>query len=153
MAQYQQKPVPPEGNVIKIAWLRPYDTVPPGGQRILSIDTASKAGLRNDYSVAMLWRVNENRFYLENVWRRRIEFPELLQLTVDLARSYAVDTILIEDKGAGTGLIQTLNDMPEGFPVVAFDPKGLDKELRMRVKSHMIEGGQVFIPREAPWAG
>jgi predicted phage terminase large subunit-like protein len=101
----------------------------------------------------MLWRVIENRCYLEYVWRRKVEFPELQASIIELARSYRPDTILIEDKGAGTGLIQALKDHAEGFPVRAYDPGRLDKETRMRVQSVKIENGLVFLPPEAPWLG
>ncbi len=143
--------MPPDGDVIKTSWFRYYDQLPSGGEIVISIDTASKAGERNDWSVAMIWCVVERRFYLTNVWRRRVEFPELLQSIKALACTMMPDKLLIEDKASGTGLIQALRDDPEGFPVVAYEPGGMDKETRMRVQSHHIEGGQVFLPKEAPW--
>jgi predicted phage terminase large subunit-like protein len=151
-AQYQQAPLPPDGDIIKLSWFRTYSDLPDGGERILSIDTAMKAGERNDWSVAMLWRVVDNRFYLETVWRRKVEFPALQHSIIDLARTIRPDTILIEDKGAGTGLIQTLRDHAEGFPVKAYDPGQVDKETRMRIQSVKIENGLVFLPPEAPLA-
>lgn len=151
LAQYQQEPVPPDGDIIKTAWFRTYTELPSGGETILSIDTASKAGLRNDWSVVTVWRVVENRYFLAYVWRRRVEFPELLQSVKELARTLLPDKLLIEDKASGTGLIQALRDDPEGFPITAYDPGSIDKETRMRVQSHRIEGGQVFLPKEAPW--
>ena len=58
---------------------------------------------------------------------------------------------MIEDKGAGSGLIQTLRDDNGGYPVVPHDPRQIDKVSRMRVQSLEIEGGLMFLPREAPW--
>lgn len=110
-----------------------------------------KAALRNDWSVAMLWRMVENRFYLEHIWRRRVKFPELQHTIMEIARTAQPNTILIEDKGSGTGLIQTLRDDPDGFPVKAYDPGQVDKENRMRIQSLKIENGLVFLPPEAPW--
>ncbi|CAD7337184.1 hypothetical protein FIM10_06900 [Sphingomonadales bacterium 56] len=106
---------------------------------------------RNDWSVAMLWRVSENRYYLDYVWRRRVEFPELLHSIKQLAETVRPDKMLIEDKGAGSGLIQTLRDDNGGYPVIPYDPGQIDKVSRMRVQSHKIEGGLMFLPREAPW--
>ena len=151
LAQYQQAPVPPDGDIIKVSWFRTCSEVPDGGDVVLSIDTASKAGLRNDWSVMMQWRVVERRYYLENLWRRRAEFPELLALVKDIARATRPDKILIEDKGSGIGLIQALRDDFEGFPTVPYDPGSMDKETRMRVQSAKIEGGQVFLPQQAHW--
>lgn len=151
LAQYQQAPVPPDGNVVKVGWFREYTELPDGGETVLSIDTASKAGLRNDWSVIMQWRKLEQRYYLLSVWRRRVEFPELLASVKSIADDVKPDTILIEDKASGIGLLQALRDDPRGYPVVAFDPGQMDKEIRMRVQSAKIEGGQVFVPRSAPW--
>jgi predicted phage terminase large subunit-like protein len=151
LAQYQQAPVPPDGDVIKIAWFREYDELPPGGYHVFSVDTAVKGGLRNDWSVLMCWYIAERRYYLRYVWRRRVEFPELLRSVKAIANEWMPEKIVIEDKGSGSGLIQTLRDDPEGFPVIAYEPGPMDKESRMRVQAHKIEGGQVFLPREAPW--
>lgn len=150
-AQYQQAPLPPDGEVVKISWFRTYPELPVQGERIFSVDTASKAGLRNDWSVVTVWRVVEGRFYLEYVWRRRVEYPELKNSLVELARDLKPDVILIEDKGNGIGLIQDLRSMLEGFPVIAYEPGSLDKESRMRIQSAKIEGGIVFLPPAAPW--
>jgi predicted phage terminase large subunit-like protein len=151
IAQYQQDPLPPEGDIIKVGWFRRYDDVPRDGQMVFSIDTANKAGLRNDWSVISVWRLSQQRFYLEYIWRRRVEYPELRMQVIELARSLRPDTILIEDKGAGIGLIQDLRADAEGFPIIAYDPGSVDKETRMRVQSAKIEGGQVFLPPDAPW--
>jgi predicted phage terminase large subunit-like protein len=148
IAQYQQDPLPPEGDIIKVGWFRRYDDLPQDGQVIFSIDTASKAGLRNDWSVISVWRVSQQRFCLEYIWRRRVEYPELKMQVKAMAGDLRPDTILIEDKGAGIGLIQDLKADEEGYPVVAYDPGSVDKETRMRVQSAKIEGGQ---PPGAPW--
>lgn len=150
-AQYQQAPLPPDGDVVKVGWFRTYDDLPDDGERIFSVDTASKAGLKNDWSVISVWRVIENRFYLEYVWRRRVQYPELKNSLVELARDLKPDVILIEYKCNGIGLIQDLKALREGFPVIAYDPGALDKESRMRIQSAKIEGGLVFLPPAAPW--
>ena len=150
-AQYQQAPVPPDGGAIKVGWFKTFDTAPSGGELIFSIDTAMKAGQRNDWSVIMIWRVVENRFYLEHTWRRRVEYPELKATVIELEDLFPPHTILVEDKGTGTGLIQELRADPRGYPVVAYDPGSVDKESRMQVQSAKIQGGLVFLPRTAVW--
>ncbi len=53
-AQYQQSPVPAEGNLIKRDWLKTYDTTPergPGVKIAQSWDIATTTGERNDWSV------------------------------------------------------------------------------------------------------
>ena len=59
-AQYQQSPVPPEGEIIKWEWFRCYEVLPSpdSSDRIIqSWDTASKADELNDYSVFTTWLV------------------------------------------------------------------------------------------------
>lgn len=150
-SQYQQAPVPPDGDVIKVSWFRTYDALPDGGEIIFSVDTAAKVGPRNDWSVIMVWQVVENRFYLQYVWRRQVEYPELKNSLIELAQRLRPDTILIEDKGTGTGLIQDLKAQAEGFPVIAYNPGPLDKGSRMHVQSAKIEAGLVHLPPATPW--
>ena len=150
-AQYQQAPVPIEGGMIKVSWFGTYDDVPDEGETIFSIDTAYKTGDHHDWSVVSVWRAVHGRYYLINIWRKRVEFPQLLQSVMVLARRLRPDTILIEDKGSGTGLIQALQAETEGFPVVAYQPGAYDKQTRMHVQSAKVEGGIVLLPLTAPW--
>lgn len=150
-AQYQQDPLPAEGNVIKVAWFGKYDDVPDDGETVFSIDTAYKTGARNDWSVITVWRIHANRYYLLNVWRQRVEYPVLKQMAVEMARELRPDAILIEDKGSGTGLIQDLQAGDEGLPVIPYDPGTYDKETRLHLQSLKIEGGLVLLPPAAPW--
>ena len=150
-AQYQQAPLPPDGAVIKLSWFQTFDDLPEDGEVIFSVDTASKAGLRNDWSVIQVWRVHENRFYLEYLWRRRAEYPELKHSLMELADRLNPDVILIEDKGSGIGLIQDLEAEPRGYPIIAYDPRQLDKESRMRIQSTKVEAKLVYLPPIARW--
>ena len=59
-AQYQQRPAPLGGGLVKWAWFRTYAQAPEpaSGDRIVqSWDTASKAEEANDWSVCTTWRV------------------------------------------------------------------------------------------------
>jgi hypothetical protein len=52
-AQYQQNPTPPDGNMIKAAWLPRYQSCLDRARYrrvILTCDPAGKAGPRNDYT-------------------------------------------------------------------------------------------------------
>lgn len=150
-AQYQQDPLPPDGDLIKLDWFNRYDDLPDDAEVVISVDTASKAGARNDWSVFQVWRIANNRFYLEHIWRGRVEYPELRASLIELTQHLKPHTVLIEDKSAGIGLIQDLRAAPEGYPVIAYDPGSLDKETRMRVQSAKIERGLVMLPPEAPF--
>ena len=115
----------------------------------MSLDTASKPTEHNSYSALTVWRVVDGRSYLEFAWRDRVDYPTLKRRVTGFAEVLHPEVLLIEDKVAGTGLIQDLQE--EGrFPVVPYEPHG-DKESRMRWQAAKIEAGQVFLPREASW--
>ena len=154
-AQYQQSPVPPEGNLVKREWLKYYDTAPsrgPGVRIVQSWDIATTTDERNDWSVCTTWAIKQKKFYLLDVWRARVEFPALRRKIIDQALSYQVQTVLIEKAGPGLQLVQELrNDQTPGFPrPIGIVPEG-DKWMRMEAQTPRFEAGHVLLPNEAPW--
>jgi predicted phage terminase large subunit-like protein len=155
-AQYQQDPVPAEGNIIHVDWLKIYSlpTLELGGQIVQSWDTASKDGLFNDYSVCITARVVGNRVYILNVMRRKMQFSELYRTALAMARDHRADVLLIEDQSSGEQLIQRLRDEePRGVPAPIARRPDADKKTRLAGISNMIEAGQLLLPEEAPWLG
>jgi predicted phage terminase large subunit-like protein len=155
-AQYQQCPVPPDGEIIKWEWFRVYDSPPlfePGDRIVQSWDTASKAEELNDYSVCTTWHVKGNQYYLLHVTRAKLQYPELKRTVLEHAMSFNANVLVIEDKGSGTILIQDIRENVMGVPSpVAFLPN-VDKQTRMSTQSSKIEAGQVHLPRQAEWLG
>ncbi len=151
-AQYQQNPIPPEGNLIKWGWFNFFSTPPDresNDQIVQSWDTASKADELNDYSVCTTWLLRGKDCYLLDVTRRHADYPALKKLTLRLVETYRADAVLIEDRSSGTQLIQDLNHEGEVRPI-AIQPEG-DKVTRMSTQSAKIEAGHVFLPEQAPW--
>jgi len=151
-AQYLQRPIAEEGNMIKHDWFKFYDRPPrrePGDRIIQSWDTAMKPDQRNDPSVCTTWHEKNGPCYLIDVVRQRVDYPDLKRLVLSLRSKFAPDAVLIEDKGSGTALVQELANAGSPFPI-AIDPKG-DKLMRMHVQAAKIEAGQVYLPREASW--
>lgn len=152
-AQYQQRPVPVEGNLIKWEWFRTYDSAPAqdrDGYIVQSWDTAQKVAENNDYSVCTTWLVKGSDYYLLDVVRERLDYPSLKRRVVELARRHNARCVLIEDKGAGTSLIQDLRIDQTGLRPIEIKPEG-DKATRMATQAPAIEAGQVHLPRSAPW--
>jgi predicted phage terminase large subunit-like protein len=152
-AQYQQMPVPPGGAMIKRNWIERYDELPPQQDRLIilqSWDTASKGGPENDFSVCTTWLVTRSRrWYLIDVWRKRVDYPELKAAVQILATKYKAKCILVEDTGTGTSLVQELR-RGKVSGIVAVKPER-DKVSRMAVVSAKFESGQVFLPQRASW--
>jgi predicted phage terminase large subunit-like protein len=152
-AQYQQRPVPADGNLIRWKWFAACDHYPAhgsDGRVIQSWDTASKAGELNDYSVCTTWLMKGDDYYLLDVHRVRLEYPFLKKRVIERARKFNAHSVVIEDKGSGTQLIQDLRYEKTGVPPIAITPDS-DKITRMSNQSAHIEAGQVFLPKSAPW--
>ena len=151
-AQYQQTPVPAEGNTIRLESIQFYDgpIKPREGETIFqSWDVAQKTGASNDYSVCTTWVIREDGYYLHDVVRVRLKLPALIKKVYQLAARFGASGVLIEDIGPGTSLIQSLGRVRQ-FDVIPIRPKG-DKRHRVDQVSVMFEAGQVFIPMNAPW--
>jgi predicted phage terminase large subunit-like protein len=152
-AQYLQEPLPPTGNMLKDHWLRYVDVLPSpqsGDQIVQSWDTAMKASDANDYSVCETFRVrNKNEFYLIDVFRDRIEFPDLVRKVVELSSRFLANAILIEDRVSGTSLIQEAKR--RGVQSVMGIAPSSDKLSRMMAQTPKLEAGSLILPRSAPW--
>lgn len=156
-AQYQQRPIPFEGNLVKREWFRTYQDLPePGvGKRFVqSWDVAFTATDQSDWSVCTTWFCDRKDFYLVSVDRMRLEFPDLKRRVIELQRLYDARVVLIEKTGLGLGLVQDLlKDAPPKFPrPIGITPRG-EKLARLEAQSARIEAGHVLLPTEAPWLG
>ena len=111
--------------------------------------TAAKAGELNDFSVCTTWGVLGEKYYLINVMRRKLDYPELQRLAIDLADAHRPDIVLVEAMGTGTVLSQELHRRLQ-TRVWGLHPRG-DKVVRFAANSFLIEQGRVYLPEQAPW--
>lgn len=150
--QYQQVPAPAGGGMVREAWFKRYDAteLPSQFDQVLqSWDTANKPTELSDYSVCTTWGLKEQRFFLLNVFRRRMAYPDLKRAVRELWQAYSAGVVLIEDKASGTQLIQEL--IEEGVHAVTrFNPE-YDKVMRLHAQTATIENGFIYLPNEAPW--
>ncbi len=155
MSQYQQQPVSPGGGLFKAHSLKTYKTPPSMrefGRIVLSVDTASQTGERNDYSAWTVWGVTGDLYYLLSAARERLEFPALVRRIRDEYDRWQVRTLLIEHSGhGGIQLAQTLRGEGLRRPILV-RPEG-PKEERASFASFPIDDGRVLFPEEAPWLG
>lgn len=151
-ALYQGRPVAAEGNLVKRQWFRYYGNRPAANVTIdivQSWDTASKNTQLADYSVCTTWAVTRLGFYLLDVFREQLNYPDLLIAAKRLANDYKPGAVLIEDKASGQALIQDLKSNTM-LPVIAIEPE-MDKITRMVVETSQYESGMVLHPESAPW--
>jgi predicted phage terminase large subunit-like protein len=136
--------------MVKPAWFRRYrpDQLPAAFDRVVqSWDTANKASELNDFSVCTSWGIKGRDLYLLEVWRRRLDYPDLKRAVLDEHIRWRSDVVLIEDKASGTQLIQEL--VADGL-YAGYKPQG-DKVMRMHAQTAAIENGFVHLPQAAPW--
>jgi predicted phage terminase large subunit-like protein len=153
VAQYQQDPQPPSGVIVKPEWLKYYE---PGdlpkqfNQIFQSWDTANKDTELSNFSVCTTWGLKDRRLFLLDVYRHKLEFPDIKRAVRELAAFHHAQIVLIEDKASGSSLIQELR--AEHFSLVQAAPAlDGDKVMRLRAQTAKIEGGFVLFPRQAHW--
>jgi len=151
-AQYQQNPVPAEGNMIKADWLPRYDFAP--GDRwfrrvVLSCDPAGKPGQHNDYTSIAILGFSDKHVHLLHVVRGHWTVMQMHDRIKALVTQWKVDQILIEDTASGMGLVQILKDDPSLWAVGR--RSNLSKLVRMAQHEGRFEAGLILLPKEAPW--
>ena len=153
VAQYQQDPQPPSGIIVKREWLKYYGPgdLPKQFNRIFqSWDTANKDTELSNFSVCTTWGLKDRRLFLLDVYRHKLEFPDLKRAVRELAAIHRAEIVLIEDKASGSSLIQELR--AEHFSLVQAAPAlDGDKVMRLRAQTAKIEGGFVLFPKQAHW--
>ena len=150
--QFQQRPSPRGGNLIKGEWFKRYTQHPMLHYRVIYADTAQKTAEHNDYSVFECWGYGDDgKIYLLDLIRGKWEAPELERRALSFwAKHAALDPtyigalryMKIEDKASGTGLIQKLQ-----LPVSGIE-RLKDKYTRLLDVLGYIEAGFVCIPEE-----
>ena len=91
-------------------------------------DTAYKVGEQNDYSVCCTMTTTPNGYAVLDVWRNRVEYPDLLRAMQVQAKERKPSAIFVEDAGSGQSVVQSLRRETR-LPVLPVKPSG-DKVLR-----------------------
>lgn len=151
-AQFQQNPVAPEGNLIRMEWFGSYDE-PLARDSYYRVVQSWDTGLSDeptaDYSVCTTWGYLDRRWHLLDVLRRQLAYPNLKQAVLRQHRTWKPDLVLIEDAGTGKALWQELRGGDTLRPVMWSVTE--DKETRLIGVTGQLAEGLCVLPREAPW--
>lgn len=151
-AQHQQRPSPMGGGLIRTEWFRIYDPANPPKfvRKLQSWDTAFKEKESADYSVCLtLGETGDGQYYVLDVYRAQMGYPELKQKVREQAAVHQVNTVIIENASSGIPLAQELR--LEGFArIEEFSPRGTKYE-RMNSCTPIIAAGKVWLPSQAYW--
>lgn len=161
--QYQQRPAPLEGGIIKKDWfkwwIRP--VLPKLLMRLQSWDCGISDSTTASYSACTTWGVFVDDDKVKNVvllsmWRGQVGYPDLRKRAIRLFNNYndiddkkgdntfkPVDKVIIEAKATGDPLIRDLR--LAGISAIGYIPRG-DKETRVQRISHLIETGRIWLP-------
>lgn len=170
-AQYQQRPVALEGNIVKRAWLRYHYGLPGQVRRralddvgiledlpaldrgilFTSTDCTFKDKIDNDFTVVTLWLAHCEKFYLIDMRRGQWSLTRVCRELMEISRQYrGISLHLIEKTANGPEIIQQLQPYVRGL--VGVSPKG-KKIARLMACTPLMEGGNVVIPHPQlfPW--
>ncbi|MFA5407662.1 MAG: phage terminase large subunit [Bacilli bacterium] len=168
-SQYQQNPLPSEEGLFNPDNFARYsyselrecmDTtrgrLPFGIKRIVhSWDTAFKMEKVHDPTACTVWGISDSKYYLIHAFKKRYEFPDLIQAVVNTQKKFmSYNTgpvpVLIEDRGSGQSLIQSLERNTQ-IPVIKITDQSTTKYFRAEQCSEVIKAGKVVLPDKAPW--
>lgn len=150
-SQFQQNPVPLEGNVLRAQWLSGrYGTPPESFEKVvMGLDAAAKTGIANDYSALVTIGVKKNAYFVLDVVQRRVEFPDLVRMVEAGYQKHKPSAIYVEDASNAVALIQQLK-RDSRLPIVPVKATG-SKISRVEGVTGTLEAGKVLFPGEAPW--
>lgn len=169
---YQGSPTSPGGTIFKRQWWRSknrYDSSPENMVRLtsscigrwISWDTAMKDTDDAAYTADVVGELWPNyQLAIREVWRERLEFPELPTAMSQVTQRYNWDgklqAILVEDKSSGTSALQTLRasaDQTTRGLLKAFMPVG-DKNQRANQAAVWCKNDCILLPEpseQVPW--
>jgi predicted phage terminase large subunit-like protein len=175
-AQYQQRPSPAEGGVLKRCWWRywhpAHRELPPVqvrmadgtvqnvaaaplperfDQMVQSWDLAFKDLATSDYVVGQVWAaLGADRFLLDQR-RERMDMPRTVEALREMSDKWPrAAAKWVEDRANGPAVIASLKHEIAGL--IAVNPEG-GKIVRAAAVSPQIEAGNVYLPHPAiaPW--
>lgn len=156
--QYQQRPAPAEGAILKRDWFMRYTHIPELVYMTMCVDTASKKGQQNDYTAIMTMGAGaDGGFYVLDVYRAKLEFPEQKRVLRSLYETWQPNEVVVEDTSNGTAILQSLSDdalvssrqnreFVTPMPMIAHSPGSRDKEQRVHAISPYVEARRVLLP-------
>lgn len=147
--QYQQKPMTENSGIFSKKWLQYYNENINFENIYLSFDTAIKAGVNNDPSVCTIWGKYKNNYYLIDLYREWLEYPDLKRKSIQLINKWQPKAVLIEDKASGQSLIQDLKK-ELNYNIIPIKVVK-DKITRFASITPVFEAGRIFIKDKASW--
>lgn len=151
-ALYMGRPTSAEGNIFKREWWKYYTKLPDKLPLIgISVDATFKDSDTSDFVAVEVWGKLNGDYYLIDLVKRRMDFPETLKAIRHMASKYPQKhSILVEDKANGSAIISMLRHEIEG--IIPITPQE-SKVARANAITGIVEGGNVYLPEYADFTG
>lgn len=172
-ALYQQRPAPLGGGILKPDQFRTYELVQDGYlldrpdgpqlvgvselQKFATMDLATSVTTVADYTVVGVFGIVGPDLIVLDVLRRKMEGPDLPRIAARVWQAYHPAYIAVEQAGFQLSVVQDMRrgdpraDPPRpSLPIKGVLPRG-DKVTRALTLSARMSGGNVYVPKSAPW--
>lgn len=164
--QYQQRPAPASGGIIKSEWFNRRWALPgvqaPEGVECRTVplrfdhismftDAAFKKTEDSDYVAIGVFGVKGPDVYLLQIAWKQMTFSETVTAILDLHSKWSpqgLAGVFVEDKANGTAVMDVLKGKISG--IIPVEPDG-GKEARIAAVAPFIEAGNLWLPLYAPW--
>ena len=113
-----------------------------------SWDTAIKITENNDFSVCSTWGILDQKYYLLDLHRERLNYPDLKARIKYCKSCFAPNVILIEDHGSGQSVIQDLQ--ADGISNIKGVRHKVDKWTRFSLTMPLFHTEKVLFPKNDP---
>ena len=116
-----------------------------------SWDTALGGKKQNDYSACTTMGIGRNRYFVLDVWKGQLEFPEVKRQVQLLYDKWKPAKVFVEGGGSASGKA-TIQAMKRDSRVPLFESiRATDKVLRADTVSPTHEAGLVTLFEGEPW--
>jgi predicted phage terminase large subunit-like protein len=147
--QFQQRPAPLEGGMVKKEWFRYFRELPEDPDEWIQTWDLTFKATGTSYVSGNVWCRKGANYYKVDRIKEKLEFVEQVRkISIMTKRWPQASRIIIEDAADAQAVKSTLKDKIPGIVLV---PAKGSKEARLANVSGMIESGNVYLPEEAPW--
>jgi predicted phage terminase large subunit-like protein len=151
-AMYQQNPTSSGVEIFKRSWWQYFspELLPTDLTIIQSWDCGYEKTAGSSYTVCVTIGRTESEFYILDVYRERLDFPELIRAVEGQYNHFRPAWVLVESHAAGISLGQVFKER-RSIPLKSNSTGNKSKRERAYEVTHLVECGKVFLDRNASW--
>lgn len=153
-SQYQQNPDIVGNNIVRFSEIETCKILPQRNDCapvIQSWDPAFTANPNSDYSVCTTWGFYQQKWYLLDVLREKLDFPDLKRRVVAMRNQWKADKVIIESDGSGRAVISQLKDDGHKSWLKGTKAGVKNKEQRLVDQSDKLISGDFVLHSNASW--